>query len=49
VTSAILNAMVAEAVQMLIDRGIAPEVYVSSNAKGGDEANARSRRAAAEQ
>ena len=47
--AAILNAMVAEAVQMLVDRGIAPEVYLSSNAEGGDEANARSGRTAAGQ
>jgi len=37
----ILNAMVAEAVQLLISRGITPEVYASSNTAGGDAANSR--------
>ena len=41
VGAAILNAMVAEAVQSLVDRGIAPEVYTSSNTEGGDDANSR--------
>jgi uncharacterized phosphosugar-binding protein len=41
VGAAIMNAMVAEAVQMLVDRGLSPEVYTSSNTEGGDEANAR--------
>jgi uncharacterized phosphosugar-binding protein len=41
VGAAILNAMVAEAVGLLVDRGIPPEVYASSNTAGGDEANAR--------
>lgn len=40
VGAAILNAVVAEAVQLLVDRGVSPEVYVSSNTAGGDEANA---------
>jgi len=37
--AAIVNAMVAEAVERLIARGIVPEVFVSSNLAGGDEAN----------
>ncbi len=41
VGAAILNAVVAEAVQMLVDRGIVPDVYASSNTAGGDAANAR--------
>lgn len=40
VGAAILNAIVAEAVQILIERGIQPEVYSSSNLDGGDKANA---------
>lgn len=38
--AAILNAVVAEAVQMLVERGTPPEVYTSSNVEGGDEVNA---------
>lgn len=38
--AAILNAVVAEAVQMLVVRGTPPEVYASSNLEGGDEVNA---------
>ena len=38
--AAIVNAVVAEAVQMLVDRGTPPEVYTSSNLEGGDEVNA---------
>lgn len=41
VGTAILNAIVAEAVQLLVDRGIAPEVYSSSNTEGGDADNFR--------
>ena len=41
VGAAILNAVVAEAVQRLVEGGIAPEVYTSSNAEGGDAANSR--------
>ncbi len=41
VGAAILNAVVAEAVQLLLDRGIVPDVYVSANTAGGDAANAR--------
>lgn len=41
VGAAILNAMVAEAVQLLVERGITPEVYSSSNTAGGDAANSR--------
>jgi uncharacterized phosphosugar-binding protein len=39
--AAILNAVVAEAVQLLVDRGMPPDVYTSANVEGGDEANAR--------
>ena len=38
--AAILNAVVAEAVQLLVERGVPVEVYTSSNTQGGDEANA---------
>ena len=41
VGAAIVNAVVVEAVQILVDGGHAPEVYTSSNVAGGDEANAR--------
>ena len=41
VGAAILNAVMAEAVQLLVDRGIVPDVYASSNTSGGDAANAR--------
>jgi len=41
VGAAILNAMVAEAVGLLVDRGVTPDVYASSNTQGGDDANAR--------
>ena len=40
VGAAILNAMVAEAVRSLVERGIVPEVYTSANLEGGDTANA---------
>lgn len=45
--AAILNAVVAEAVQRLVDRGIVPDVYTSSNTEGGDEANRAFARTAA--
>ena len=41
VGAAALNAIVAEAVERLVARGIQPEVFLSSNVDGGDEANAR--------
>lgn len=41
VGAAILNAVVAESVQLVVDRGGSPEVYTSSNTRGGDAANAR--------
>jgi len=37
--AAIVNALVAEAVERLIARGIVPEVFMSSNVSGGDAAN----------
>jgi uncharacterized phosphosugar-binding protein len=39
--AAILNAVVAEAVGILVERGTPPEVYTSANIDGGDAANAR--------
>lgn len=47
VGAAILNAMVAEAVQSLVARGVVPDVYTSSNTEGGDDANSRFVRQAA--
>ncbi len=41
VGAAILDAMVAEVVELLVARGIRPEVYASSNLEGGDDVNAR--------
>jgi len=41
VGAAILNAMVAEAVGLLVHRGVTPDVYASSNTQGGDDVNAR--------
>ena len=41
VGAAIVNAVVAEAVERLLARGVTPEVYVSANVEGGDRANAR--------
>jgi uncharacterized phosphosugar-binding protein len=49
VGAAILNAVVAEAVQLLVDRGTPPDVYVSSNSEGGDAANSRFARPSAGQ
>lgn len=37
----LLNAMVAETVQLLVDEGISPPIWTSGNAPGGDEANAK--------
>jgi uncharacterized phosphosugar-binding protein len=48
VGAAILNAIVAEAVERLVMRGTPPDVYTSSNVEGGDAANARFLRAGAE-
>lgn len=39
VGAAIVNAIVAEAVDRLVARGVRPGVFVSSNVAGGDEAN----------
>jgi uncharacterized phosphosugar-binding protein len=41
VGAAALNAIVAEAVERLVARGVQPEVFLSSNVDGGDEVNAR--------
>jgi len=38
---AIVNALVAEVVGRLVERGIEPPVFVSANLDGGDERNAR--------
>jgi uncharacterized phosphosugar-binding protein len=37
----LLNALVAETVELLVDEGVRPPVWMSGNAPGGDEANAR--------
>jgi uncharacterized phosphosugar-binding protein len=41
VGAAILNAIVAETVALLVERGTPPDIYTSSNTEGGDEANLR--------
>lgn len=38
--AAIVNAVVAEAVERLVARGVTPDVFSSSNVAGGDEVNA---------
>jgi uncharacterized phosphosugar-binding protein len=40
VGAAILNAVIAEAVQIMVENGVNPDVYESSNSAGGDAANA---------
>lgn len=40
VGAAVVHSIVAETVQLLVDQGIFPEVYVSSNTAEGDAANA---------
>jgi len=37
----LLNAVVAETVDLLLKRGMTPPIWTSGNAPGGDEANAR--------
>jgi uncharacterized phosphosugar-binding protein len=37
----LLNALVAETVELLVKEGITPPIWMSGNASGGDEANAR--------
>ena len=37
--AAILNAMVAEAVSIFIEKGITPPIFISSNIEGGDNHN----------
>lgn len=39
--AAVVNTLVAEAVEILVGRGVAPEVFASSNTAGGDEMNAQ--------
>jgi uncharacterized phosphosugar-binding protein len=41
VGAAALNAIVAEAAERLVTRGIQPDVFLSSNLEGGDAANER--------
>jgi uncharacterized phosphosugar-binding protein len=41
VGAALLNAVVARTVALLLERGLRPPVFVSSNVPGGDEHNAR--------
>ena len=41
VGAAIVNAIAVGAIERLVARGLAPDVYTSSNIKGGDEANAK--------
>ena len=41
VGAAALNAIVAEAVERLVARGVPPDVFLSSNVDGGDAVNAR--------
>ena len=41
VGAAALNAIVAEAAERLVARGIQPDVFLSSNLEGGDAVNAR--------
>ena len=38
---AVVNAIAAEVVQKLVDRGMTPPVFVSANMPGGDEHNAK--------
>ena len=38
---AIVNSIVAQTVQILVDRGVEPPVFVSANLDGGDEYNSR--------
>lgn len=38
--AAIVNAVMAAAIEMLVDRGCAPDVFSSANVPGGDEKNA---------
>jgi len=40
VGAAVINAIVVEAIERLVGRGVQPEVFMSSNVAGGDEANA---------
>lgn len=37
----LLNTLVVEAVQLLVEDGIAPPIWTSGNAPGGEEANVR--------
>ena len=37
--AAVANALVAEVVERLVDRGIVPAVFTSANVAGGDAAN----------
>jgi uncharacterized phosphosugar-binding protein len=37
----LLNALAAETVDLLVKEGVTPPIWMSGNAPGGDEANAR--------
>jgi uncharacterized phosphosugar-binding protein len=37
----LLNCVMAEAVQLMVQEGVTPPIWMSGNAPGGDEANAR--------
>ncbi|WJH36567.1 hypothetical protein N6H14_12900 [Paenibacillus sp. CC-CFT747] len=39
--SFLLNALVAETVELLVREGVTPPIWMSGNATGGDESNAR--------
>ncbi|SDD16628.1 hypothetical protein SAMN02799630_02296 [Paenibacillus sp. UNCCL117] len=39
--SFLLNALVAETVELLVQDGVQPPIWTSGNASGGDEANGR--------
>ena len=39
VGAALLNAVVAEAVELLVAPGVVPDVFASSNMAGGDDRN----------
>jgi len=38
---AVVNALVAATVELLVERGVTPPVFISANVDGGDEFNAR--------
>ena len=40
VGAAMLNAMVAQAIELIVQSGIIPPVFISANVEGGDKHNA---------